>query len=379
MDVSDIGISEAYAALARLPERVAEGMATAVPDIGPRGKVCLCGSGEGRVACLAAKNCMDSASPCFATVVEGPVIPGWIDEGSLFVAVDFDGSSRQVRAAARAAKAAGCAVVVIAPAKGADEGEHRDPFRMPCPEAGVPGSSFGFVFGAVMKVLGRAGCMDSEAVIDAAMTPLRYFRDNLFGDSRDVVPRAARALAGCVPFVYSADPLDAAGHYWALCLSGIPGTMAFCGNHPEFNHNEISGWGSGDAAAKRLVHVALCDAGASGLVCALTCESVNDLVKMGVRTVVCRFSGANVTERILKAALLGGLVSARLDSAELRNANEPVDEEYGRQLSMDLRCRFRGSAGSEAVARVRTLGAARRTIRELLLQPLRYEAETHVS
>lgn len=337
MDATAVGVSDVYARYASVPEDVAAASA-AVPEVPESRRVVLFGAGDAIRACEAVRDCAAEASGAVIEATALPDPPAWAGKGSIVVVADSAGSSSAARSAVSRALAKGCSVAVVsAPGSTLDGAREKGLPAIEIQGSNVPLGTFGSVFGALSAILDASGTCPMKKELDGAMTPLRYFRDRLVSGGSGLVGEVSGFVAGCPAAIYAEGTMSSASALWAEAFESVSGVNALSGTQPEFNHNELAGWASGDAVDKSLVHVALRDTGASALARALVDASLADLRSLGIRTLSVDVEGSSMTEKVLRSAMLGLLVAARLGSAEGRSSAAPSADDY--PDSLDLRAR----------------------------------------
>lgn len=111
-----------------------------------------------------------------------------------------------------------------------------------------PRVTFGYQYAALSKLLARAGVLEglsaklgpAAEVVKQAVAQWRpdvATKDNL-------AKRIALELAGKSPVIYGGPKMFPAAYKWKISFNENAKNVAWCGQFPEFNHNEFIGWTS---------------------------------------------------------------------------------------------------------------------------------------
>ena len=158
---------------------------------------------------------------------------------------------------------------------------------VPIPSGMTPQSATGFVLGAVASIVERAGVFDAAGFLSCDLRALEGFGDECIGRAEPL----AGLLRDWVVAVYSTSDIHACSRRWKMSLAGHASCLAFSGELPEFDHNELVGWSDPNEHAPGLAMVVLRGTGRPGLVpviveCMLEVldENGRDVVEVDVGT-----------------------------------------------------------------------------------------------
>ena len=143
----------------------------------------------------------------------------------------------------------------------------------------------------------------------SAQYPLGRAARDLVEESRAAV---AEALDGTVPSFYSTSGNHSLALAWRHIVSEAVGRPCFCGELPEFDHNELVGWSDPNAHAPQLRLVVIDGGRSEGLVSDIVGCMVEVLEENGRDVVSVDVGGDNVMSRAISGIMLAFMVTEAL-------------------------------------------------------------------
>lgn len=210
----------------------------------PRGSarsVCIFAEGDCLPAAIAVSNLADEIGQVPITVVDDRRIPGWASEGTCAVVMTDlpEGPDPELL---KGLEDRGCDVSVL---KSSGEKGGWNTVLMP---AMLPIETLAFSLGYLCTLLTNRGVLDATAAIGPAAEAVRSCRDSI----PETVEAVASELEGCVVAAYSASAVSACSVRMADDICRRTGDMAFNGELPEYDHNELVGWSDPNPHAPEL-------------------------------------------------------------------------------------------------------------------------------
>lgn len=242
-------------------------------------------------------------------------LPNWVDKDTLVLAFSYSGKTEETLAAFAQARKKGAMLGAMATGARLEElaRDYGVPFARVQPGL-QPRAALPAAFGTAAMFLDRLGVLKAEATLRKAT---RTLRDGLVEVAPDVpadkneAKRAALALHERVGAVYSAGYLTPAARRFANQLNENGKVIAFWGQMPEMNHNELVGWG-GDDRLERFTTVFLRYADEHAQAKARY-DFTGELIRQrGGRVLEMHARGDSVPERLLSVSLLGDAASVYL-------------------------------------------------------------------
>ena len=213
--------------------------------------------GSGVAGDFLARLCEDRLPVPFA-VCRSYKIPAFVGPDTLFIASSHSGNTEETLEAASAALERGARIVCITTdgeleqfARGHEEAEvsllkipQTDP---PMP----PRAALGYSLIPLVRMLESLNLYPgARGHIEEAISLLERLRDELHPDEpteRNRAKRLAQDLFGKIPWIHGTVGLmSAAAYRWRCQFNENSKTLAYCGEYPELNHNEVVGWEAGE-------------------------------------------------------------------------------------------------------------------------------------
>lgn len=201
--------------------------------------------GGSALAAEVAKRWLDIAQP-FDTIREYD-LPASVAEDTLCIIASYSGNTEESIECLRQALARGAPAVVIATGGRlqAMAEEHALPF-MQVPKVDNMRYPIWYMLKAIATVLDHCGL--TQGRVDELSAQRDWFHDELARWRPDVstsgneAKRVALELAGKSVVVYSGPKLSPAAYKWKISINENAKQLAWCGQYPEFNHNEFTSW-----------------------------------------------------------------------------------------------------------------------------------------
>jgi len=328
--------ADLYQQFVSLPDQLEKALAAPRPALANYGKACLVGMGNAALAGDVLADYMNSAGGHFLKVIRGNELPAWVDGRTLLLAVSYSGDTAEVLRAYTEARKRGCKTVCITSGgKLAKECEAHGDILLQCPEGFISRGAFGYMVGFTAVALEAAGGCAAATELQQLLPRLRTYRERLLGPDVERIDQICSMLKDNVPVIYSFANMTSAAMRWKIQLNENARLLSFCGSLPEFNHNEIVGWASGEAVSKRFLPVILYDDDASDLVRTMIDTSMDVLKQNSIKVVSYHVKGQNILEKILRCVLLGDLVSIELNRRGGDQSTTSPTEGTGRLIITD--------------------------------------------
>lgn len=237
------------AAALTVPERLAAAADAArsadLPTLAaPPTAVVLVGAGSGRLVAEAVAAVVGPEFPVPMVVSSDGVVPSFIDDGALVLAISYHGDTDEVLTVARALPAS---VLVTVTAGGLLADVPADRTVRLVADVPVARAALAPLASAVLVVLERLGLVAPVGEAVAAATDQLRRRRELLQDPAGPGPTAAtlaRRVGSTFPLVYGAGALGAvAARWWAAQWNLNVRSAAFPARLPDLAHDQIAGWG----------------------------------------------------------------------------------------------------------------------------------------
>jgi glucose/mannose-6-phosphate isomerase len=310
--------------LLRALEEGKRAFAGALPETESVRAVAAFGLGTAATAC-------EVAAAVAAPILEVPLwiscggeLPGFVDDGTLVIAVALDAASPETVSAARAARVRGAWVVAVGDEDALSPllGDGDLPWcRVPA-EGPAARAAIGAATVPVLVALSEAGLLlpDPAASVTAAADALGA-RVEAFCAPRGPAAELARRIGRTIPLVYgSSGVAGVAARWWKERLNVAAKTPAFAAELPALAYGELAGWGQGgDITRQAMTLVLLRHRGEDPAVASLFAPVRAAVEEVMADVIEVWAEGDDDLGRFFDLALLGELVALH------RAAREGVD------------------------------------------------------
>lgn len=242
------------AMLASLPDQYRWAADLTSPSLRAATGALVCGMGGSGIAGDVA-GAVAAGAPVF--VRKGYGIPGWAERlRPLVVAVSYSGNTEETLSGVEAADRAGLAIAAVSSGGALSRlaRDHGWPL-VEVPGGLQPRAAFGYLTGAVMRILESAGLVEETGLAEAATVTDELLGADLDGPGRRLADDLAEGLAGRITLIVASGSAAAAAYRWKTQINENAKSPAFTTTIPETDHNEIVGWSTLGSAIRRTVGV----------------------------------------------------------------------------------------------------------------------------
>jgi glucose/mannose-6-phosphate isomerase len=264
------------AAVAGLPEQLADAHASAVPQVAAAvasgllpardaiDNIVVLGMGGSGISGDVLASVANSALPVPVTVLKQYRCPKFVGPRTLAFAVSYSGGTEETESMAEGVVESGAKLVVVS--KGSGLGSLADragALRITCPDGYLPRAALGALIAPLFATLEGIGMLpDASQWLADAATQLVSRRDRCapaVAGTANPAREIARKIDRTIPLIYGGGALGAVAAYrWKCDVNENAKAPAFWNTHPELDHNEICAWGQhGDVTRQVLTVVEL--------------------------------------------------------------------------------------------------------------------------
>ena len=301
--------------------------------------VCICGMGASAIGGDIIKDMAADRSSVPISVVRSFDLPHWANKRTMVIVSSYSGNTRETLSMYDHAVERGCGTVAIAAGGKLAEKCRKDGSTLIEVRGGVqPRNALGSILGYMANIVETAGAGSYATEIKRLLPKMRKLAKDIGFDSPDsYAKKIAEKIYGTTPVVFSTSGIPASAMRWKQQINENSKMMSFYGSILEFNHNEIIGWSEGEKF--NCVPIVLYEEEASRLTRATAGASIEMLRASGTDPTVVSISGRSVTERSLRAVMIGDHVSVYLaamnrvdpiDVGPIRSLKEKVSERLDR-------------------------------------------------
>jgi len=330
--ISGIDAKNMLETIRRMPEHLLEGVRlgrAAGPSQRAPSEIVVCGLGGSAIGGDMLCSWLETNGGPRCEVVRGYGAPGWLDSDTLAIVASYSGNTEETLALLEDVIKRGPRVVILT--SGGILAEKADGDGIPCvtlPPGMVPRASFGYMFGAMLGIVGAACNVDVSSQVRDAISAMEMVNAEC-GMSMGTVNNAAKKLAheiqGFVPVVIGHGMSVPVAKRWANQLNENAKSVAFSSQLPEMDHNEIVFWSS-DPRSKGFMGVLL-DHSHSDERMRRRIEATKQIMLRNSRVSHVNATGESCLSQMLSLVMMGDYVS--LYCAVLRgqdpSTTEPIE------------------------------------------------------
>ena len=294
--------------LLSLPEQAEYGLSIEIESTKTTKKVCMFGIGESSIAGDVIVSYSDDYSTVPIVNISSNIVPRWVDSNTDVIIVSYSGDNSVINAIYDEVKKRKSIIYCIVN-KGILKRkceENGDKLFL-IPEGLTSRSSVGFELGVLASLIEKMGVCNSATCLRSVIPTIKEYRDSIFTDTR--IYDLKYKLHDNTIAVYGSPDFQASFKRWKMSLNDDIGTPSFCGELPEFNHNEIVGWANHNQDDSDLKIVMLRGKYKNDVVTKITDKTVEVLEENGRHVIDIIIPGDNPIEKNMRAILLADYLS----------------------------------------------------------------------
>lgn len=313
----------------QLSEGLRRGRTTAIPRFTPK-SIFICGMGGSAIGGDLLCEWMTTQSEIPCSVLRSYSVPPHLGKDSLVVVASYSGNTEETICMMDEVRRRKAKVVVIS--SGGHLSQLSSTVDIPIaklPTGMMPRASLGFMLGAMIGIVERAG----TASVDRQLEEAVHVMDSVVascGRAKATADNPAKKLAhelyGYVPVIVGYGLSRPIAKRWANQINENSKSLAFSSEIPELDHNEIVGW-MRDARSKGFAAVFL-DNEHGNRALHKRVEATKKMVSKVAPTHSVMSMGLSPLAQMMSLVLVGDFVSVYLGvlRKEDPSSNEPIDD-----------------------------------------------------
>ncbi len=224
-----------------LPEHIRESLDHVMEPQRLATNICLYNFEASNIAADTVSSFVFNNSPVQVHTIVDRNVPSWVDRSVDVIIMSYSGNSQEVEEVYSGAKARTDRVHCITSGgrlKELCEEGGDDLILIP---AGLSNAdATGYEIGVLVNLYESMGIEGVRDAMTDALPRLCEYRDSVWGSEQ--AERIASRIKDRIPVIYCIGELRAVHKRWKMLINQVLGRLAFSGELPEFDHNEIVSW-----------------------------------------------------------------------------------------------------------------------------------------
>ncbi|MDD1770500.1 MAG: bifunctional phosphoglucose/phosphomannose isomerase [Methanomassiliicoccales archaeon] len=275
-------------------------------------EVCVVGMGGSAIGADVLLDYCAEVSEVPMAVVRGLSLPRWVDRDTLVLLVSYSGNTWEVLELFEEAMRRGCSTFgITSGGRLLELCEMQGVPNMKVPSGLQPRAAIGYLMGAAAVVLDEADVAPVRRDLAKSVPAVADLMQNLspgVPTDSNMAKKTATKLKGKVPVIYAPSPIRSVARRWMTQINENSKMLAFSGEYPEMNHNQIVGWVEGERC--RELQPVFLRANVPNRKVNERAEVTFQLIREGkLEPLQVELSGRSVLETALMGIALGDMVS----------------------------------------------------------------------
>ena len=224
-----------------LPEHIRDSLDTIIPAQRPAHNICLYNFEASNIAADVVSSYIFENSPVQVHTIVDRKVPAWVNETVDVVIMSYTGDSPELEELYSVAKKRTSKIHCITSGGKLRELCEKNGGQLLLVPQGLSNSdATGYEIGVLASLYDSMGVEGIRDAMKEALPRICEYRDSVW-DS-EYARHIAEFIGGRIPVIYCIGELRAVHKRWKMLINQVLGRLAFSGELPEFDHNEIVSW-----------------------------------------------------------------------------------------------------------------------------------------
>ena len=224
-----------------LPEHIEESLGYEVPEQKPASMICLFNFEASNIAADTVSSYVFSNSSVQVHTIVDRVVPAWVDHDSDVIIMSYSGNSPEIDAIYEKAKERDARIHCITSGGRLEElcRAHGDNLML-VPKGLNNFDATGYEIGILVNLYESMGIVGIKQSMSEIVPKIKTYRDDVWNSKQ--AWKLSVQISSRIPVIYCVGELRAVHKRWKMLMNEVIGKLAFSGELPEFDHNEIVSW-----------------------------------------------------------------------------------------------------------------------------------------
>ncbi|OPY31073.1 MAG: Bifunctional phosphoglucose/phosphomannose isomerase [Methanomassiliicoccales archaeon PtaU1.Bin124] len=330
------------------PTRMGDQVKTFIPNLieatsfkGPitstPNRICLSGIGGSAMASDFLSDLLYGVSPVALYVNRGVTLPHWVGKDDVSIITSYSGNTQEALDVLQSSQKVGCKICCITCGGNMlDICERESLPHIKVPGGMQPRAALGYLLGAAAAALEGMGAGRPASELRAAAKNSITAAERMGPASpteKNVAKKLASMMTQNIPIIYAPRNIRSVAVRWQNQINENSKMLAFSGEVPEMNHNQLVGWLQGDKCSS-CRPVFLIPSIMDPTVEKMTMVTIQMFNDRGLDPLVVPLHGNTPAENLISGIILGDYLSYYL--AILRGADPgpvPAIQEFKKRIA----------------------------------------------
>ncbi len=304
--------SDILSQLAAFPDQLEWSQSLHLADITSINNVVICGVGGSAIVGDVITDLLTPTCKSAIITSRNVIMPGFASTDTLALVISYSGNTAESLNLYHDAMRRGCQIVVITSGGELEKLalKNSQPL-LKVPTGNQPRASLGYLLGAAALALQRAGLCQPHRDMIAAVPRLRSYVQTVLAEipaNHNPAKKIAVALRDGVAVIYSPRNIRSVALRWQNQINENAKSVAFSGEIPEMNHNQLVGWLEGGKGCS-CRPVFLLPSDSHPTVQKMTEVTLQMFNERGLDPVMATLPGNGLMDNVLQGIVLGDMVS----------------------------------------------------------------------
>jgi len=224
-----------------LPEHIRDSLQSSIPVQRSASNICLYNFGSSNVAADAVSSYVFEKKPIQIHTIVDRIVPAWVDDSVDVIIMSYSGNNQEVEEVyLKAKKKTDRIHCITSGGKLKDLCQSGNDDLVLIPKNLADSEATGYEIGSLINLYESLGIQGIKNSMLESLPDIINYRDSIWNSGYPA--HIAEFIGEKIPVIYCIGELRAVHKRWKMLINQVLGRLAFSGELPEFDHNEIVSW-----------------------------------------------------------------------------------------------------------------------------------------